>query len=399
LRDKKITLAHAQAYSLGPAEQQTELLADQLGDGENRFGEPISPDDDPRPDNGRKDGAELLAVTEAIFDPSLYTGEIVEDPDTERPKYGADRDQATRLQAEAAHTELDEVAAALREQWPWVEIRRGHYGNEFRTYNIAEGDPEAGALVHINEYTGAIGVTAPVRRIVEPIAASVTGTGAGAPDTEKGRPPLSNSQIAQLHEYKTQAIRRALTSSRDLQGLRLTLALSILGLAGGREIRGMAAVSYEPSYSRLQWTPSAQAEQDRLQHLLKTATLAMHPRDKIGGNGAGLSQDGYDSDNLAAWLEALLDLGADDLSELHALLLADRIGSWVIGPEFGGGVHRSAQAQLGDTRWPSRLPRRAAPSAICRICGSRATIGSSNITATAWSRSSASSSGSATPTR
>lgn len=347
LRAKTLTLAQAEAFAIGEPDRQNALL-DEIADG--ALG--VTPVDI------REALAEdeLIAVASSGIDPALYEGEIIEDEEDEGERYFVDGAQVRRLRREA----LDAKAAELRERWPWVEIVGDNLNRvvDFNRWGVADDDPEAGAIVYRqNQAPYTIEVLAPVLR-----KATVDARNAAAERAERraasaapapARPPLSPLQAARLHAIKTQALRRAIANPQTANGAAsaatIALALGILGLGGARELRYMGARGFYDIRSAP--IASAQQEQDRLAHLVRTASLAMHPKDKPQRRQAdnlGLSQDGHDSANVAAWFWALLEMDGADLAELYRRLLAERVGSWFAPLQEarpGGGT----AAFLGDT--------------------------------------------------
>lgn len=378
LREKKITLAHAQAYSLGAPERQRDILEDHLSGGENSMGEPLRAEDI-KYELTETEEAGLIPVERAIFDPADYPGEIVDDPETGE-RYFSDRGEFERLNDKALLAKVD----ALSKQWPWVDIDRRGWLADYQTTGFASDDPALGAVIRMRR-EGGIQIVAPALRnntlherrdaafrdrherrdaafrerhgrapgetppAVKPAeAGDKTGT---AP-----RPPLSQAQLERLHEMKSQALRRAVIARRTHDG-RVPIALACLGLLGAREIRGMARKQeHIAGYGeRVHPVDSPLADTAAIDQLLKTASLDLPPKLKWKGDRFNASFD-RDSEAAAAWFGALMRLPTDDLYELHARLVAERIGSWlpIDKPDHSGGLAHYLP-RLGDSPLASAI--------------------------------------------
>lgn len=363
LIDRRITNAQALAFAMGTAERQRAILA-----------EVLDPDAewDAADIKTEMREQELPEVERALFDPALYTASVTEDLETGE-KYFADVEEFERLQSAAFEAKAEELRASG--QYRWVDIDRRGFLDKWTTHIIRADDPDAGAVLREGMGGGFDVVFPALRDSVlrdrqqaahgrreESASSAAAGDKPPAP-----RLPLTQPQIARLHEVKTQALRRALTTrnTKDKLGYRAAIVAAILGLSGAREIRGMGAPAYEPSYDRLARIATGGAEQRRREHLLKTAALPMHPRHKPrpGDDGdLGHMRDEYNSEHAAAWFDALMQLPDADLMELFALTVAEHVGSWVIEPGWGD---RGSVARLGDS--PLAVAIAAATDAVTQL--------------------------------
>lgn len=342
LRDDKITLGQANALSLGAPDKQRELLPAAI-DPKQNWGEKLDPDDIRHEIVETND--DLVEWEKALFDPADYHGEVIEDADS-GDKWFADRGQFLRLQELAIHAKAEEFAA----EWPWVEIEHANWldRNRYTDWNILTDDPEAGAVILVADGGERVEIKSPVLKI----KARAKDAGADerpdrtATPKETARPPLSSKQIDRLHEAKTQALRRAIAGRATHDG-RVPTALACLGLLGAREL-AMRDTGYASSADRIEPIANTDAEMQRLQHLLKTVALelsAAHKRRLVFSQPGWLLNDEPAGGNTAAaWFAALMALPADDLDELFARLVAERAGSWVLGPNMP-----NSGARVGDS--------------------------------------------------
>jgi ParB/RepB/Spo0J family partition protein len=308
LEQGKLTLAQAQALSLGPPQAQAEVLKrDYILDNPEAIRRHVT------------GNAERIPAQAALFDLAQYQGEIVADPETGE-RWLANRAEFLRLQESA----IQAKAETLRERWPWVEVHRGDrwWGTTYerRPERKKDRGPECGALIVVRREGLEVAVEAPVVRIADRKAAEKAERSDTGPAA--ARPPLTEAQVVALHRAKTQALRHAIVHNSGAYARQVPLALAILGLAGVREVAiGRGEIGIHPDLA------TAGADAARLAELLQRYTLADNP---------------WDIDPAIAF-SRLTDAPLDELEELFTRLLAERIGSWITDPLSGIG------GRLGDS--------------------------------------------------
>ncbi len=138
-----ITLAQAEALTIGDAKAQASVVAD------IKKGEGVGAtflDDSPSAIRERL-AKTLVPVTSARFDRALYTGEIVKDPETEA-EFFADVAQFRKLQSDAIQSEVDRRQRQLEPNWPWVEYL-GINAQHWAYADARPRDQEAGAIIYL----------------------------------------------------------------------------------------------------------------------------------------------------------------------------------------------------------------------------------------------------------
>lgn len=323
LRGKKITLAHAQVYTLADEKRQRHVFEEQQrrldARDDDLFNRRMT-GDELRED--LIDDDELIPLDRAFFDPALYQGRIVEDAETEA-RYFADPAEFKRLQDLAIRAKAEELKA----EWPWVEIERRDWLQGYETHGVKKTDKEAGAVILVRR-DGQVLITAPALKYKtvadrEKARATVGKKKTGAAGPSMPARPLTEAQINTVHLAKTRALRRGVAGDH-----RVALASVCLGLLGGCEVKGVQLDNFEDRQA-LKFT-SDDRETQRLLHLVVTAALDL-PEKQRPKRGEMPDFRGWADERAEAdrWFAALLSLADDDLAELFRRLVAERVGSWV----------------------------------------------------------------------
>lgn len=261
---------------------------------------------------------ERIEVGDAVFDLALYTGEIVEDPETGE-RYLGDGKLFRKLQDAAIASRL----AELKAKWPWAEFTTD---GEWRYEKTTKDDADAGAILFIEDIEDGkrLKVKAPVLR---PEVTSArqrqadrgrsTGT-RGAAGTGEPRRALTEAQCIALHQAKTRALRVGV----DLD-IKVALALTVLGLIGAKEVK-IRRDNQTPAPDRIEAT---EAEDELEAKRLAPLFLALA---KLGNDDIHLSGDHFtsDDDEQVLLFKALMSFDPTALLELQAWLISRRIGSW-----------------------------------------------------------------------
>lgn len=340
LRAGRISVEQARALTMGDKKRQAEVLPRLLEAPTAHWhsAEAI------KRDVSRK----LVPVTRAAFDPALYNGAIVEDPDDESIRYFADVGQFERLQKEA----IAARKAALAARYPFVEIVKSYSPQLPYGWSKTPKDPKAGALILTHER--GVTVHEGVRR-ADDLAAETRRAGGGKKDGPP-KPELTLGFLTHCRHRKTHALQAAIAADPDA-------ALRVACLALMSPKRGVARLEVTPlegedralvpapaaaerakpwrqRFARWIDKPAAADDDDRrLGPHVPARAIALRPAQWI----ADPADDGADIAERAdlAAMEALDRLDRRQLLDLHAVLIAGICGS------FSG--HRPA---LGDDPQP-----------------------------------------------
>lgn len=336
LARKDITNAQAEAFARGSQAEQ------------KRYWKTL---EDPRADWRAKPDTvtqamlrEKIPLEHAIFDPALYTGEIVESDDG--ALYAGDAEEFTRLQTDAIAAELER----LRAKWPWAELLRNPSYGDYQDSGIRKTDKEAGAVIAVRGTRVSIHAPALLKATIQQrerqaAADRKKAEGKDGGDAKAGRPPLYEGQVRAVHGAKTRALRRGLVAHETA-----ALAAACLGLLGAHEVRGMQSDN--------SWQMGAPADRYDSPPALSQAALAILataaetlPPDQRPPAGAFpefvrtyVAGQGYTTvADPALWLRALAALPLGELLALLRHLVAERCGSWA------GANAQSSSAWLGDS--------------------------------------------------
>jgi ParB family transcriptional regulator, chromosome partitioning protein len=212
----EVTLAQAQQLTAGSFEFQEVVLEHIVA------GNPVSPDE-----IKSFFASELMAVSKAIFDVSLYKGEITNNlfDDTYEPLF-IDSEQARRLQLEA----IEAKHKAYSEAWAWVEVSN-HYDVKPWLYDRAkEPDPSSqGVLIIYNPSTMDVQIEEGVMRK----ETSSSSQGEENKTSEPKTPPAYTKRLlTECRKLKTVALQTELSKDH-----RSCLIVSIMGLLGCGEVK------------------------------------------------------------------------------------------------------------------------------------------------------------------
>jgi hypothetical protein len=271
-----------------------------------------------------------LAVRDAPFDATLYTGEFVDDPDTGE-SYFADLKTAAKLFDAAIEAERTKLA----EKFPWVdEIKGSRF--PYRDYEqTRKGHEEAGALLLVDRESWTLKAERNVLRAAtvqarQRAAAAKSrakdGTGAGPAKEPRY---LVAAQIVAVKQAKTRAMRRAVAESP-----RASLALAIMGLLDCREIR------IERDHNRRvdDYPDALPKDAARLRALLAPIRAAIiaaaDPEERAILDESEDDEDDPRSlqpedDGAAAVFALLVTFEEARLVDIQAALVAERIGAWI----------------------------------------------------------------------
>jgi ParB family chromosome partitioning protein len=332
----KLTLQQAERFALASEDRQGEIFqrSSRNRDWETKEPRHLDPDD-----IAHLATADHISAVDAGFDLALYQGERIEDPAT-GALYFADRAEFNRLQLAA----LEAKAAAIRDggRWRWVDVLgpgdpsfwSAYAEQDPGTYEKYKADdPDAGAVVTLDSHPPKIVVKCPVLRRKDAEARAKgrrldLGAGAKAPE----RDPLTRAQQIELHAAKTRTLRRRLKGGQQQE---LALALTCLGLLGAREVQGLGGETWPVGPEADNRAISTEASQaGEIAAILEAARAPRHPRDKqlLKGNTLQRGGDGLDlqGEGARAWLEALMELPKAEIERLFRLLVAERVGSWLV---------------------------------------------------------------------
>jgi ParB family transcriptional regulator, chromosome partitioning protein len=212
----EVTLAQAQQLTAGGFEFQ-EVILEHI-----QAGNPVSPDE-----IKSFFASELMAVSKAIFDVSLYKGEITNNLfDDEHEPLFIDSEQARRLQLEAIEAKRKEYS----ETWAWVEVSN-HYDVKPWLYNRSkESDPVSqGVLIIYNPSTMDVQIEEGVTR--KETRSSVEGKESKT-NEPKTSPTYTKHLLTECRKLKTVALQTELSKDH-----RSCLIVSIMGLLGCSEVK------------------------------------------------------------------------------------------------------------------------------------------------------------------
>lgn len=303
LKDGELTLEQAQALTLIEAEGQVAFLED--------WGLEFDPDG-LRYSLGRA----VLAVADAVFPPERYQGVIAEDLFGDAPAHFSDQEQARRLQLEAAQG----LKSALEAQrYNPVLLTQTHGIPRWQYRETTEAEGKGGAVVNLHPSTLKVEVLEgvvphhpePPAALSMPAPQVPAAVGMGA---VKPKPPLTRKGAANARNLKTLALQPALVG--ETGGVRVALALAVLGLLGEAEVYLRDAPDRSSDDKNL-LDPKARAVQQGF--------VSRLPKVRI--DEGGLELGGIHADALVTF-KALVELLREDLEMLFVALLASRVGSW-----------------------------------------------------------------------
>lgn len=371
LETGEILLRQAEAFTLGePAAQRRHLKemksAARTGDDDHWAA---------RPEQIRRAMVnERFPVTAAFFDPDLYKGAIVEDLES-GTRYFADGDAFAKLQEAAIAAKLK----ALAKDWHWVKRLKPTEPSYRYQESTRKKDPEAGAILYL-EPGGQVVIKTNMltpelaekrRRETEQKRTKATAAKRGETvvDAEEEKPKrlLTDGQAKYVKAAKTRALRRAVAADP-----KAALACAILALLGpraetritaSRDALGGGASGEVPDDAAFMAAALARAKP--VTDALAERRAAMAAGQKAGtvgpddfeneffeeeeeeeeddeavpGDGTPrpslVAQEivvaghgGFPSAAQAQCLTVLLALPLEDLLQLHASLVARRVGAW-----------------------------------------------------------------------
>lgn len=317
LREGKINLEHAKAFALGPHKLQRQVLgqvkrgADWLLESTDRLVEEMA--------------ADLIPVRHAIFDRTLYAGDIVDD-ETSGESYFGDVAEFKSLQDAAVAAKIEE----FKTTYAWAKVVEG---GQFWTFvDARKGDKDAGAIIGVFSD----GEVRTRERVLEPkkqetpraTDAKRNQKKAPAKATPKAPPKpedirwLTRAQVEHIKAAKTLAMRRAVVDD-----VKAGLCLTILGLIGTSEVDVDVPGQWQ---SRSRYTPVAPPiavaiRRETAFAPILACTVKHRRKDIVDKPGtAHLSED-----EQAAMFRALMGLEIDALLVILATAIEPRIGSWV----------------------------------------------------------------------
>jgi ParB family transcriptional regulator, chromosome partitioning protein len=212
----EVTLAQAQQFTAGSLEFQ-EVILEHIQAGNTVTLDEIK----------SFFASELMAVSKAIFDASLYKGEITNNlfDDNHEPLF-IDSEQARRLQLEAIEAKRKEYG----ETWAWVEVTN-HYDVKPWLYDRAE-KPDSwsqGVLIVYNPSTMDVQIEEGVTRRETVSSSHEKESKTSEPKT----PPLyTKGLLTECRKIKTVALQTELSKDH-----RSCLIVSIMGLLGCGEVK------------------------------------------------------------------------------------------------------------------------------------------------------------------
>lgn len=317
----QIELAHARALTIAPPKVQKEKLK-QIEDGWFETAEDLKGEltEDRPPVQGWP-----------LFDPALYKGELIEDPDDPDVKFFADAAEAEKLQREAIAARIEK----LKQTWAFVEVLKP--GAHFASWDwkASKDKTKAGAVVEqrhglqIEIHEGLV----PADK--EPVRAGRAGE---SPRANKSQPTelATLAHLEHARRRKTHALQTAVAGD----GL-VAQRLAIAGLLQGGEVKfasdPFGQADCDPRHPAHPPAPAAMAI---LKRLLPKIGIKLDKDDMLP---EGYSLD-LEPDELLA---ALWKLTAAETGELFAALVAVHVGSW--------SGHRG---EWGDDEFPEALARR-----------------------------------------
>jgi ParB family transcriptional regulator, chromosome partitioning protein len=212
----EVTLAQAQQLTGGSFEFQ-EVVLEHI-----QAGNSVSPDE-----IKSFFASELMAVSKAIFDVSLYKGEITNNlfDDKHEPLF-IDSEQARRLQLEA----IEEKRKAYSETWAWVEVTN-HYDVKPWLYGRGEkaDSSSQGVLIIYNPSTMDVQIEEGVTRRETSSSSQGKENKTSEPKTT---PTYTKRLLTECRKLKTVALQTELSKDH-----RSCLIVSIMGLLGCSEVK------------------------------------------------------------------------------------------------------------------------------------------------------------------
>ena len=212
LRNQQITLAQAEALTLGNAEVQAQLverLLDGLGYSAADLKEWLLDD--------------RIPVAVAIFERDKYTGTYTNDWfSDDASTYFDDVAQFWELQRQA----VSELAEQYRQQAAWVDTTE-HFTTPSWQYDKADDEEESGVLINLSP-TGAVEV---VEGLIKRLSSSkMDAIGADNPIAPKIRPAYSTPLRRYTAHHKTLAVQAALLGNR-----RKAKEVAVIMMMGGTD--------------------------------------------------------------------------------------------------------------------------------------------------------------------
>lgn len=251
--------------------------------------------------------SELMAVSKAIFDVSLYKGEITNNlfEDGHEPLF-IDSEQARQLQLEAIEAKRKTYA----ETWAWVEVIN-HY--DFKPWLYQHGEendpPSQGVMIVFNPNTMEVQIEEGLTR-KETVSSHVSTEKNNEPKTP---PAYTKRLLSESRKLKTIALQTEL--SKDY---RSCLIVAIMGLLGCSEVKLSTDIPYLGSDFK---TP-------KLEETLKSHLEAL--KEALGEHNVKpypLQTRCYGDEQVKVY-EYLKTLENKELRVLFNTLIAATFGSW-----------------------------------------------------------------------
>jgi ParB family transcriptional regulator, chromosome partitioning protein len=292
----EITLAQAQQLTCGSFEFQ-EIVLEHIQAGHALTPEEIK----------SFFASELMAVSKAIFDVSLYKGEITNNLFDEgyEPLF-IDSEQARRLQLEA----IEAKRKAYAETWAWVEVMNHHDFKPWLYQHSKESDPSSqGVLIVFNPSTMEVQIDEGlVRR--ETVSSHVSVKEKNEPKTPTA---YTKRLLSESRKIKTVALQSEL--SKDY---RSCLIVAIMGLLGCSEVKLNTDIPYLGSdFKTPKLEETLQPHLEALTKVLGEHNIKPYP----------LQTRCYGNEQVKVY-EYLKTLENKNLRVLFNTLIAATFGSW-----------------------------------------------------------------------